>query len=76
MQKDDKTVWTIFVLDDGPLWYDSQYKPDLVEEKKPGVPAVEVTLKNEEVLAPLGSDSSILLFCCKIFVVNFSLRRD
>ena len=56
---------SFFVLDDGPLWYDSQYKPDLVEENKPeSVPAVEVTLKNEEVSAPLGSDGSILLFCC------------
>ena len=29
----DKTQTITFVLDDGPLWYDSQYKPDLVEEK-------------------------------------------
>ena len=51
----DKIQTITFVLDDGPLWYDSQYKPDLVEEKKPeGVPAVEVIPKTEEVSAPLG----------------------
>ena len=46
----------MFIIDDGPLWYDPKYKPDLVEEKEPeAVPAAEVTLKKGELSAPLGS---------------------